>query len=58
MKMFKSGMPSKREAQKIVRDTKAKAATAAGKGDRLAARQYQVHADLIADKLQNGDYDD
>lgn len=56
--MFKSGMPTKSEAQQTLRDIKAKAAKAAKSGDRLAARQYEAHAELITDKLRRGDYED
>ncbi|WP_197042471.1 hypothetical protein [Microbispora rosea] len=56
--MLKPGMPKKSEAQQILRDIKTKAAKAAKSGDRLAARQYEAHAELITDKLGRGDYED
>jgi hypothetical protein len=58
MPLFQSGLPKKSEAQKTLREIKGKAAKAAKKGDRVAARQYEAHADLITSKLNRGDYED
>lgn len=56
--MFQPGLPKKSEAQKTLREIKARAAKAAEDGDRVAARQDEALAEFVTEKLNRGDYDD
>lgn len=55
MKMHKSGLPSKEQAQQKLREVKGKAASS---DDPVNARAQQALADWVTEKIRRGDYDD